>query len=62
MMQRAMICAAVLALLGACGDSGDAEERYFDHYEESIDRAEEVRDQLEEVEESRRRQLEEHDS
>ena len=62
MLQRAMLCAAALALLAACGESGDAEERYFEHYEESVERAEAVRDQLQEADEQRRRNLEDHDS
>jgi len=57
-----MSCVALLALLVACGDSGDADERFFDHYQESVERAEEVQDRLKEAEDQRRRMLEEHDS
>lgn len=62
MIQRLTLCAVLLALLGACGESGDAEERYFDHYQESIERAEEVQDRLKEAEDRRRQMIEEQDS
>ena len=62
MIQRAISCAALLALLSACGDSGDADEQYLEHYQESVERAEEVRDQVQEAEAQRRRMIEENDS
>jgi hypothetical protein len=62
MIRRVMFCTAVVVLLGGCGESSDAEERFFDHYQESVERAEEVQDRLQEAEERRRRALEEHES
>ena len=62
MIKRVMFSAGVLAMLAACGDSDTAEERYLDHYQESVEEAREVGDRLERIEERRREMLEEHDS
>ena len=61
MIQRMIMGAALLAMMTACGESDTAEERYFEHYQDSVEQAREVEGRLERVHERRREMMEDQD-
>ncbi len=61
MIMRMIFGTALLATMTACGDSDTAEERYFDHYQESVEQAREVEGRLERAHERRLEMMEDQD-
>lgn len=61
MIRRMMLGAGLLVMVTACGDYDTAEERYFEHYQESVEQARDVSDRLERAQDRRRQMMDEHD-